>query len=596
MTLGLAVIGVVPFLPALRGGFVWDDLPNLVGNPDYRGLGWSQLSWMATTAHKGHYIPLTWVTFGLDYLVWGMQPVGYHLTNLLLHAGNVAVFHVLALWLLARTTTLAGGPLAVGAATAALFFAVHPLRAESVAWVTERRDVLSGLFFLLAVLAYLAATEAEGRRRRRLRLASLAAYAAALASKSIVMTLPAILVVLDVYPLRRLPERVRDWLGAAARPVWLEKAPYLGLALASAAMAYYAQSFATALGTYPWATRIAAAFYGLWFYLGKTIWPLPLSPLYEVPIPLDPFEPRFVGRAIAVIGVTVALFALRRRWPAGLAVWACYGIMLAPVTGLVVRAGFQLSADRYSYLACLGLTLLLGAAAGVVARRGALRLLAAAAVALALFAGLSALTWRQVQVWHDNFTLWRHAVAVTPECAICQNNLGAFYLHLGDPVAALPHFRTALALRPDRVEVHGNLGRALAQLGRWAEAIEEYRRVLARHPDAVDVHQNLAAALWETGQQADAIGQLRLALAGAPDHAGLRANLGFALVAAGQPREAVEHLMRAVELRPQAPVPRLGLIQAHLAAGQTDLAREHYERLRALDPQLARQVAGAFGE
>jgi Flp pilus assembly protein TadD len=595
LPLALAVVAVLPFLPALRGGFVWDDVANFVGNPDYRGLGWPQLTWLATTAYKGHYIPLTWVTFGLDYLLWGMAPMGYHLTNLVLHGGNAALFYVLARRLLARGSTLTGRPLTVGAAAAAGFFAVHPLRTESVAWVTERRDVLSGLFFLLAVLAYVAAAEAAAPRRRRLLVASVAAYGAALASKSIVMTLPAILVVLDVYPLRRLPGRVRDWLAPAARPVWLEKLPYVLLTVTGAATAYWAQVIETDLGTYPWAARVAVAAYGVWFYLARTAWPAGLSPLYEVPIPLDPFEPRFVASAVLVVVLTGVLVLLRRRWPAGLAVWACYGILLGPVTGLVVRAGFQLAADRYSYLACLGFALLLGAGMGLAARRPAGRpAVAAAAVLLALALGV--LTWRQAGVWHDNFTLWRHAVSVTPECAICRNNLGALYVRLGDPAAALPHFAAALALRPDRVEVHGNLGLALARLGRWPEAIVEYERVLARRPDAVDVRQHLASALWETGRPDEAIAQLRQALAVAPDDSALRANLGFALIRAGRPLEAAEHLGHAVALRPLAPVPRLGLVQAYLAAGRADLARGHYERLRALDARLARQVAAAFGE
>ncbi|MGH7264514.1 MAG: hypothetical protein ACREMB_06605, partial [Candidatus Rokuibacteriota bacterium] len=346
--LALALVAVVPFLPALRGGFVWDDVANFVGNPDYRGLGWSQITWLATTAYKGHYIPLTWATFGLDYLLWGMTPRGYHLTNLVLHAVNAALFYLLARRLLARGTTLAGSPLTVAAVAAAGFFAVHPLRVESVAWVTERRDVLSGLFFLLAVLAYVAAADTAGARRRRLLVASIAAYAAALASKSIVMTLPAVLIVLDVYPLRRLPGRLRDWLGPATRALWLEKLPYVLLTLAGAATAYWAQAIETDLGTYPWAARVAVAAYGVWFYVARTAWPVGLSPLYEVPIPLDPFEPRFVASAVIVVAITGVLVLLRRRWPAGLATWAYYGILLGPVTGLVVRAGFQLAADRYS--------------------------------------------------------------------------------------------------------------------------------------------------------------------------------------------------------------------------------------------------------
>ncbi|MFQ5804550.1 MAG: hypothetical protein ACE5JQ_16800, partial [Candidatus Methylomirabilales bacterium] len=203
------------FLPALQNEFVdWDDTTNLVENPNYRGLGLKQLQWMFTTVLTGHWIPLTWVTFGLDYLLWGMNPVGYHLTNLLLHTANALVFYFLALRLLRLATRGPGEiTLRLGAGASALFFALHPLRVESVAWATERRDVLSGLFFLLTILTYLKAGEAkEHGHRRRWLAGSVGLYALALLSKAIVMTLPFVLVILDVYPLRRLPGRWQEWI------------------------------------------------------------------------------------------------------------------------------------------------------------------------------------------------------------------------------------------------------------------------------------------------------------------------------------------------------------------------------------------------
>src|SRR2546421_6839236 len=223
----IAVITVAVFAPALWYGFVlWDDDRNLLSNPHYRGLGWGQARWAFTSAVMGHWIPVTWLTFGLDYALWGMNAFGYHLTNVLLHAANGVLVYVLALRLLQLTLTAARpGPVRVGAVVAALFFAVHPLRVESVAWVTERRDVLSALFYLLTVLAYLKACAADGPSRRRWRLASIGAYALGLLSKSLIMSLPLVLLVLDVYPLRRARGR---W-----RVILLEKLPYLGLAVAA---------------------------------------------------------------------------------------------------------------------------------------------------------------------------------------------------------------------------------------------------------------------------------------------------------------------------------------------------------------------------
>jgi hypothetical protein len=200
----LAVVTFLVFSPALGNGFVeWDDHVNLSENLGYRGLGWSELRWMFTSTRMGHYIPITWLTFGLDYTFWGMNPFGYHLTNNVIHAANAALFYLVALRLLARATALTGTALRASGVVAALFFALHPLRAESVAWATERRDVLAGFFFLLSVLLYLRASDDAGSARRRLLGGSVTCYALALLSKSIVMTLPLVLIVLDVYPLER---------------------------------------------------------------------------------------------------------------------------------------------------------------------------------------------------------------------------------------------------------------------------------------------------------------------------------------------------------------------------------------------------------
>src|SRR5438445_6737113 len=283
----IALVTVTAFLPTLRNQFVsWDDDKNFLENPDYRGLARSHLRWMWTT-HRGHYIPLTWMTFGLDYLLWGMNPVGYHLTSLLLHAANAVVFF----FLVRRILTLAlpgpaerGHAVPVAAGFAALVFAIHPLRVESVAWVTERRDVLSGLFYLVTILMYLWACE-RGARGRGWYWLSVAVFVLALLSKSMVVNLSFVLLILDVYPLRRLGGAV-GWWSERARRVYVEKIPFVLLAAAASAVALMAQLShdtmvlvvqLSALG------RLAVSVYGLSFYLWKMVAPVNLSPLYELP-------------------------------------------------------------------------------------------------------------------------------------------------------------------------------------------------------------------------------------------------------------------------------------------------------------------------
>jgi len=220
----IAVVTFAAFLPTLQNQFVaWDDGKNLLNNYHYRGLGWTQLRWMWTT-HRGHYIPLTWMTFGLDYLLWGMNPVGYHLTNLLLHVANAVVFFFVVRRLLTRALSSPserGYALAVSAGVAALVFAIHPLRVESVAWATERRDVLSGLLYLLTILVYLRASE-RGERGRGWYWGAVAVFVLALLSKSMVVNLPVVLLILDVYPLRRLGGAL-GWWREPARRVYVEQ-------------------------------------------------------------------------------------------------------------------------------------------------------------------------------------------------------------------------------------------------------------------------------------------------------------------------------------------------------------------------------------
>src|SRR5712692_3723317 len=336
--LAIASLTFTAFLPALQNQFVnWDDPRNFLENPHYRGLGWTHLRWMWTT-HLGHYIPLTWMTLGLDYLLWGMNPLGYHLTNLLLHAANAVVFFFVVRRLLTRalpSPSERGYALAVSAGVAALVFAIHPLRVESVAWVTERRDVLSGLFYLVAILLYLRACE-RGARGRGWYWLSVAAFVGALLSKSMVVNLPVVLLILDVYPLRRLGGAV-GWWSEPARRVYVEKIPLVLLGAAASAIALMAQvsiHAAASLTQLSVPSRLAVSAYGLSFYLWKMVVPVNLSPLYELPPTVNPWAPPFLLSYGLVLAITAIALALRRRVPGLPAAWFAYIVVLLPVLGI----------------------------------------------------------------------------------------------------------------------------------------------------------------------------------------------------------------------------------------------------------------------
>src|SRR5262245_43475173 len=283
----VALITFVVFSPALRNGFVnWDDFETIVENQNFRGFTWTHLRWMFTTFHMGHYQPLSWVTFGLDYWLWGMKPFGYHLTNILLHTANAVLFYFLSLRLLeiaAPISSVVVRNLAAG--FSAFVFAVHPLRVESVVWATERRDVLSGFFLLLTVLSYLKAVSLEVDKRswQRWIAATVGLYFFSLLSKASGMTLPFIRLALSVYPLRRFRGGPCHGFGAAARHVWFAKVPFLIAATAAGAIAITAQEKAGALcnsESHDFSYRVAQGLYRITFYMLKTLLPTGLAPLY----------------------------------------------------------------------------------------------------------------------------------------------------------------------------------------------------------------------------------------------------------------------------------------------------------------------------
>lgn len=492
VVIAVASLVWIAFLPALRGDFLpWDDESNFVTNRAWRGLGWAQLGWMLTTFHKGHWIPVTWLSFGADYFLWGMEPKGYHLTSVLLHAANAGLVCLLGMRLLAETGARGAARLA-GAAAAGLFFALHPLRVESVAWVTERRDVLSAFFFLLATLGYLRAARYERIWKTRAYWLSLGAFALSLGSKSMAVSLPVILLILDVYPLRRWKDAWRTRL--------LEKVPFVLLSLIASAVAMVAVragGSVSSLADLGVAQRLAISAYSLVFYLWKTLLPLGLSPLYALPVGLDPFGPVYLLSAAAVIALTSAAIALRERRPWILAAWTAYVVMLLPVVG-IVHNGPQVTADRYTYLPCLPFAMVAGAAVVLLWRWA----WAVAASAVALL-GLAVLSVFQIGVWRDAESLWTRALAVSPS-AIAHASLGVVFDERGRHEEAIAQFSAALRINPALAHAENNWGIALARQGKWQEAGQHYENALRLSPGYPEAHLNLAAALQRLGRYADA--------------------------------------------------------------------------------------------
>ena len=591
----VAVATAVAYVPTLRNGFVdFDDQTNLLENPFFRGLDPSALRWMFTNL-DGHYLPLTWLSFAVDHQIWGMNPVGYHLTNALLHVANAVVFYLMSARLLGlafRVPTNATPRIYVAAAISAALFALHPLRVESVAWATERRDVLSGLFALLALDAYVRVHARDGRR---VAWAALAWYVPSLLAKPVGMSLPIVLVVLDVYPLRRLPGRVGAWTRRDLRPVWFEKLPFVALGIATAIVEGVAErSLDTfySLAQYGIPGRIGQVFFALAFYLEKTVLPVGLSPLYQLPVGWQFARPDVFVSASAVVLATVGFFRLRRRWPWALASWLVYVALLAPVLG-IAQAGPHIAADRYSYLATLGWAVVAGGVVfsfDVAARAGRhprVSFRAATIVGIATAAGLGALTWRQIGIWHDPVTLWRTAVAADASCYICLNNLGNALVRAGRGDEASPYFAAALRIQPGDADAYANLGTVALQAGRDAEARREFERALALDPTHAVAHTNVARLLLDAGETEAAIPHLEAALRKEPNMAEARTDLGLALLGRGDDAAAERELRRAVTLQPDLATARNNLGTLLLRTSRPVEAEAELRRAVALDGTFA---------
>jgi Tfp pilus assembly protein PilF len=598
----VALATFLVFVRVMQNDFVtWDDYDNLVINPHYRGLWWSQLGWMFTTFHLGHYQPLSWVTFGFDYLVWRMDPLGYHLTNLIFHTANAVFFYFIARRLIALAFSYAdyekSWQLTTSAAFAALLFSIHPLRVESVAWVTERRDVLSGFFYLWTLSCYLrAASTHEPILRQRWLAAAVGVYALSLLSKATAITLPAILLLLDVFPLRRLHGGIRDWFKLQNRSLWWEKLPFAVLACGFAVIALVAQHTSgalTALQQYDISFRFAQAFYGLMFYLWKTLLPTHLSPLYELPFDLAPWVWIFLVATADVLTISFAAFFLRRQWPALFACWLYYFVMLSPVLGFA-QSGPQLVADRYSYLPCLSWVLLAAGGlfrilspASAPSRNRMGRFITPSVIGVGILLILGFLTWEQIGVWRDTRTLWGYVMVVTPNSSIAHYNLGKTLETEGKADRAMELYRRAVTINPNNVDAHHNLARLLARKGQQEEAISHYRRALAIKPDDADTHSNLGLLLAVRGEVEASLEELQKAVQIDPNHARAYFNMGRVFAEQGDLDRAAANYQKALWLDPTEAEIQLGLGNVLARQGNLEAAIAQYQQAVKLKPDLA---------
>ncbi len=545
----------------------YDDPEYVTRNPHVlHGFTSEGFTW-AFHAHAANWFPLTWMSHMLDCQLFGLSSGAHHLMNATLHTAAT-----LLLFAFLNRATASPRP----SALVSCVFAVHPLHAESVAWVAERKDVLSAVFWFAALWAYVRYAERPSLRRY---WPVVVLFALGLMAKPMIVTLPFVLLLADIWPLRR---------GIRIR----EKLPLFTMAAAVAVVTYAAQSTSGAvkpLGAFPFGLRVENASLSYLIYLAKIFWPSRMAAFYPYPLRIPAWEA--ILAALVLAGITAVALLQRRSRPYLMVGWLWFLGTLIPVIGLV-QAGTQARADRYMYVPMVGIGIMLAWAVAELPR-----------ARMVLMAGLLCtlpVAWAQTSYWRDSETLWRHALDVTRENYVAEHNLGSALLD--DPARlpeAISHLQAALRLNPHSAGAHTDLGSALAQSGRPAEAVAEFRAALAFAPGSAIVHNNLANALGATGQWPEAIAEYESALRIDPDYQDARKNLaiarqqlaaahfqaGLAAAKAGRTDEALAELNEAVRLAPDDPEAQndLGVVLSGIA-GKLQEAAAHFEAALRLKP------------
>jgi protein O-mannosyl-transferase len=569
---GLLLLAVaLVFGQTLQHDFVdFDDQQYVVNNPQVvRGLTGDGLVWAFTASHAGNWHPLTWLSHQLDCQLYGLEPWGHHLTSVLLHAATAIV-----LFLVLRKMTGDVWPSAFVAAV----FAVHPLRAESVAWVAERKDVLSGLFFMLTLGAYLGYARRPFSLFRYLLVVLL--FGLGLMSKPMLVTAPFVLLLLDYWPLRRV---VAGTHGVCL--LLVEKTPLLMMSAACCVGTLSTQGKIIEISdrvSLPWRMGNAAVAYVA--YLGQWFYPANLAVFYPHPGSGLPGW-KIIAAVLLLAAISGAALVWRRRHPYLPVGWLWYLGMLLPVIGLV-QVGEQAMADRYTYLPQIGLCLALTWGLKVLTRRWPLRRWSCGAAAAFVVAALMVCTWHQTSFWRDRVTLWTRAAACTTRNRVAHNNLGIVLAGKGRVDEAIGHFHQALAIDPNCAEPQNNLGVVLAGQGRFDEAIRHYREAVRIKPDYVEAHYNLGVALAGRGQFEEAARHYRAALKTEPNHATAHNDLGVALAGLGRVEEAMGHYRQALKINADYAEAHYNLGNALLGGGQVDEAVAEYRKALAINPNI----------
>jgi Flp pilus assembly protein TadD len=556
--------------------------------------GWTMesLAWAFTSRLHRHWHPLTWLSHMTDCQLFGLNPAGHHLSSVFLHLANA----LLLFFVLRRMT----GALFRSAFVAALF-ALHPLHVEPVAWVADRKDLLSAFFWILTMWAYVHYAEDPGFKRYVL---VFIAFILALMAKSMVVTLPFALLLMDYWPLERFEFRqsreeqnprnrkgqdARYEGSPAFRLVW-EKALFFLIvgACGVVTILFIAPEGALRLNLsqyWPTGSHIANVPVSYVSYVVKMVWPLHLA----TPYPEQTVVPLWQagGAGLLLLGISFLVLWQRRRYPYLLVGWLWYLVTLAPVIGLV-KVGPHRMADRYTYIPLIGLFVIIAWGVPDILARWPYRRMVLTVSASVVLLGVAMDSWFELRYWKDSMALFRHTLHVTPNNSLADNNLGVAYADEGNLEAAIDHYVEAIRIKPDYAKAHYNLGVALANQGDLEGAIGEYSKVIVMAPAYAAAHHNLGVAVAKQGRLKEAIGHFSEAIRINPNYAEAHYNLGNALARRGSLKEAIGHYMKALKIKPDYAEAHYNLGVALMRQGNPDEAVGHFSEAVRIEPDYAK--------
>ena len=606
----VAIITFAVYIAALQNDFIaeWDDGEYVLNNPYIRSINLAFLRWAFFDFHASNWHPLTWISHAIDYAVWGANPLGHHLTSVILHAVNAFLVVVLIMRLqeVATGTTPSGQETSVldeygmliTAGVTGLLFGLHPVHVESVAWIAERKDLLCALFFLLSIAGYVKYVAVignepidQGVRTRYVKkeyLLSIGFFILALMSKPMAVSLPVVLMILDWYPFRRLRSVKTAWI------LLVEKLPFITFSLISSVLTVLAQRAGGAIieiQALPLSSRLLVAAQSLLMYLWKMAVPRDLIPYYPYPKNISFASLEFLFAIALVIGITIFCIIIAKRHRLGLAVWGYYVVTLLPVIG-IVQVGSQSMADRYTYLPSLAPFLVMGSLIVLIAQY--LRPLKQwtligknvfAVIAIFAVFSLSYLTYKQIGIWRSSLSLWSYVIArESTEVPIAYLHRGVAFDKLGQFENAIKDYNMAIALNSEYYQAYNNRGVVLDKLGQFENALKDYNMAIALNSSHDQAYNNRGVVLEKLGQFENAIKDYNMAITLNPSNYEAYDNLGVVYGNTGFIDKAIENFNKSLAVNPNDynAYNSRGLL--YFSLGQYDRALNDFNRTLELEP------------